>query len=47
MFVAYFPFEYGFKIVLYTSFNTYTLLKSDIWWQNVYHPDITALVDWA
>ena len=36
MFVSYFP-----------SFNTCTLLKSNIWWQKVYRPDITALVAWV
>ena len=33
------------KLYIYTSFNIYTLLKINIWWQNVSHPDITALVD--
>ena len=39
-------FKYNFKIV-HIPILTHTLLKSNIWWQNVYRPDITALVDWA
>ena len=42
MSVSYFPFKYGLKIVRIPVFNTYTLLKSHIWWQNVNRPDITA-----
>ena len=32
------------KLDIYTSFNTYTLLKSNIGLQNVYCPDIVTLV---
>ena len=41
------PIKYGFKIVHIPVLTRVHLQKIIIWWQNVYHPDITALIDWV
>ena len=40
-------FKYVFKIVHIPVLTGTHFKKIKIWWQNVYHPDITALVDRA